>query len=279
MKPKELILKQIEDVAVLRSAPETMSTGNGFKDFYKLNVKRVHRYCLFRTNSYQDAEDITAEVFIKYLNAKRKPSLTDQALPWLFKVASNFCTTHNQRKIKGRLLEQQAAALQESFEQPWKNTETCSDCLAFEKSLSQIDMLMESLIPAAPIMDIQRQDKTQIAKKPQSVSRRSFARLTAVVVLTGLFFAVLVLQGTWDKKQNIVKKNDQRQIISSALAAVKKPGKITYYKISERIESGSIESKEEYCKRSSGLPLIMITRYQNWFGAILKILTGTKLYH
>lgn len=76
-------------------------TPEAFKVFYNLYAGRVHRYCLFRTNSYQDAEDITAEVFIKYLNAKNRPLLSDHALPWLFRVASNHCDTITGEKIKG----------------------------------------------------------------------------------------------------------------------------------------------------------------------------------
>jgi RNA polymerase sigma-70 factor (ECF subfamily) len=66
----------------------------GFDEVYRDNVQQVYRYCLFRTNSREQAEDITSEVFLRYLHNSSKV-FGSRTAPWLFRVAHNLCAdTH-----------------------------------------------------------------------------------------------------------------------------------------------------------------------------------------
>lgn len=53
------------------------------------------RYCRYRTNSVEEAEDIMIEVFIRCLESRKKleagAARGRPVLPWLFRVASNLC--------------------------------------------------------------------------------------------------------------------------------------------------------------------------------------------
>lgn len=100
-----------------------VSTGGKNKDFtktYQAHAKSVYRFVLFKTNSYEDAEDITAEVFFRYL--KKGGQLKQESiLPWLYVVAGNLCVNHYREKGKaGQLdrLEEKHAERQD----PWENS-------------------------------------------------------------------------------------------------------------------------------------------------------------
>jgi RNA polymerase sigma-70 factor (ECF subfamily) len=61
-----------------------------FDEVYRTNVQPIYRYCLFRTNSREQAEDLTAEVFVRYLQ-NSSTVLGSRIVPWLFRVAHNLC--------------------------------------------------------------------------------------------------------------------------------------------------------------------------------------------
>ncbi|MBN1320228.1 MAG: RNA polymerase sigma factor [Thermoleophilia bacterium] len=73
-----------------------------FTEAYQAHSARIYRYCLFRTGSRQEAEDLTAEVFRLLLEARRPPE--DSILePWLLRVARNLCINYQRRQSRHRL--------------------------------------------------------------------------------------------------------------------------------------------------------------------------------
>jgi RNA polymerase sigma factor (sigma-70 family) len=70
-----------------------------FEHVYREHCDRVYRYCAFRTNSASDAEDLTADVFVALMNARRPPR-PDYLLPWLYRVAQRKCATHHRRSLR-----------------------------------------------------------------------------------------------------------------------------------------------------------------------------------
>lgn len=78
-----------------------------FDEVYRDNVQQIYRYCLFRTNSREQAEDITSEVFVRYLDNSSKV-FGSRIVPWLFRVAHNLCVDSRasvamQAKVVGAL--------------------------------------------------------------------------------------------------------------------------------------------------------------------------------
>ena len=73
-----------------------------FIEAYQAHSARIYRYCLFRTGSRQEAEDLTAEVFRLLLETRRPPE--DEILePWLLRVARNLCINYQRRQSRHRL--------------------------------------------------------------------------------------------------------------------------------------------------------------------------------
>lgn len=69
-----------------------------FDEIYRANVQQVYRYCLFRTNSREQAEDLTAEVFTRYLQHSGTV-FGSRVVPWLFRVAHNLCADSRARAV------------------------------------------------------------------------------------------------------------------------------------------------------------------------------------
>ena len=58
-------------------------------DAYRKHVDRIYRYCLFRTNSFSDAEDIVSETFIRFLrSAVSEQKITSRDLRTLREVGN-----------------------------------------------------------------------------------------------------------------------------------------------------------------------------------------------
>lgn len=70
-----------------------------FDEIYRANVQQVYRYCLFRTNSREQAEDLTAEVFLRYLQ-NSATVFGARIVPWLFRVAHNLCADSRAREVR-----------------------------------------------------------------------------------------------------------------------------------------------------------------------------------
>lgn len=61
------------------------------EEAYQQYAKTIYRFCLFKTNSYHDAEDLTTEVFAKLLSGKANGVAQDKLIGWLIRVAENEC--------------------------------------------------------------------------------------------------------------------------------------------------------------------------------------------
>jgi RNA polymerase sigma-70 factor, ECF subfamily len=91
---------------------------------YEAHAGRIYRYCLFLTDSRQEAEDLTSEVFIRLL-AHRQQIEARFVLPWLYKVARNLCLNHlrkeARRRFVGRLLGRGAPRDVGHRDEPWRD--------------------------------------------------------------------------------------------------------------------------------------------------------------
>jgi RNA polymerase sigma factor (sigma-70 family) len=77
-------------------------TERQFIEAYEAYSAKIYRYCLFRTNSRPEAEDLAADAFRKLLEC-RKPPEADLLLPWLYRVAKNLCVNHQNSQSRQRL--------------------------------------------------------------------------------------------------------------------------------------------------------------------------------
>ncbi len=71
-----------------------------FDRAFREHGRRIYAYCLVRTGSPADAEDLTAETFARFI--ERGSSVPDErVLPWLYRVAHNACVDHARKARAG----------------------------------------------------------------------------------------------------------------------------------------------------------------------------------
>jgi RNA polymerase sigma-70 factor (ECF subfamily) len=73
-----------------------------FEQIYKLYSERVYRYVRSILREYSDAEDVTAEVFIKVMRALPRYSEKGQFAAWLFRIARNETYNHIKKRKRQR---------------------------------------------------------------------------------------------------------------------------------------------------------------------------------
>lgn len=77
---------------------------DAFEQIYILYSKRVYCYVNGILRDYADAEDITAEVFIKVMRALPKYSEKGQFAAWIYRIARNEAFNHIKKKHRHREL-------------------------------------------------------------------------------------------------------------------------------------------------------------------------------
>ncbi len=78
---------------------------DAFAMLYEANVERVYRYLLGRMGQQADAEDVTAEVFIRAMNAL--DTYKPQGVPfvgWLLRIAHNQAVNYFRKQARRREL-------------------------------------------------------------------------------------------------------------------------------------------------------------------------------
>ena len=106
-----MIAENLDENAVVLSAQR--GNRDSFAQLYEANVDRVYRYLLARLAEPADAEDVTAEVFIRAMRAL--PSYRPRGIPliaWLFRIAHNQAVNHIKKRARRKetLLLETAAA-------------------------------------------------------------------------------------------------------------------------------------------------------------------------
>ena len=81
-----------------QSSPQTLlalaASGDrhAFGEFYELHLNEIYRYVLFRVNDQNEAEDLTAKVFLEAwesLTGVRRKQQIDNIRAWIYRIAHN----------------------------------------------------------------------------------------------------------------------------------------------------------------------------------------------
>jgi len=86
------ITQTTDELALVRAA---QTDGQAFGALYDRYVQRVYRYCLYRTSSSADAEDVTAQIFLAALEALPRYRRDGHFAGWLFSIARNKVMDHH----------------------------------------------------------------------------------------------------------------------------------------------------------------------------------------
>ena len=75
--------------------------GEAFGELYRRHYDEIFRYCVHRTFSRADAEDLTATVFTKAVASIGRFRGSDRGFrAWLFKIATNTANTHAKKAAR-----------------------------------------------------------------------------------------------------------------------------------------------------------------------------------
>jgi RNA polymerase sigma-70 factor (ECF subfamily) len=90
---------------------DEQATRAWFADVYEQHVDRVFSYLYYRTGSRQDAEDLTARVFVQALgHAERFDRAGGSVAAWLFTIAHNLLANYHRTRTRRPSAPLEAAA-------------------------------------------------------------------------------------------------------------------------------------------------------------------------
>jgi RNA polymerase sigma-70 factor (ECF subfamily) len=118
-----------------------------FATLYESNAEHVYRYLLSRLRQSADAEDVTAEVFIRALKAL--PSYQHQGVPflaWLIRIAHNTAVNYvkKQARRKESILDDTASIADDPSETALRQLESAEVSVAM-KALTDLQRQVLSL--------------------------------------------------------------------------------------------------------------------------------------
>ncbi|HHY83600.1 MAG TPA: sigma-70 family RNA polymerase sigma factor [Clostridiales bacterium] len=72
---------------------EQAKAGNlqAFEELISTYEKKIYNYCLRMTNSREDAEDLTQEVFVRVYKSIKTFKGSSQLATWIYRIAHNVC--------------------------------------------------------------------------------------------------------------------------------------------------------------------------------------------
>lgn len=79
----------LDDVELIERCK--MADPNAWESLVDKYSKRIFNIAFQFTGSYEDAEDLTQEVFLKLFHSLNKFNATTDFLPWLIKLTKNYC--------------------------------------------------------------------------------------------------------------------------------------------------------------------------------------------
>lgn len=106
---------------------------------------KIYKYCYIRLNNRENAEDITQETFLRFLEHPEYAS-SDKALCLLYTIAGNLCADHFRQKKTEELPEE--IPVQENFEQQ------LTDNISLRQALSRLSQQDRELVLLRYINDV-----------------------------------------------------------------------------------------------------------------------------
>ncbi len=141
-----------------------------FGEVYRRYAGPIYRYCLFRTNSRQEAEDVTAEAFARFLE---KGAGRDKLTPsWLFKVAANLCVDYHRKAARIKSLGDDMSALPAfptEAPSPWRDADIW-------RALSKLREIERQVIYLKAIEDMSFREVAAFLRKRENSVKALFYR-------------------------------------------------------------------------------------------------------
>jgi RNA polymerase sigma-70 factor (ECF subfamily) len=96
---------QLEDAALIELAKGDKDDQAAFGELYERYVERIYNYIYYRTSNHQDAEDLTARVFMRAL--KHIKTYDERGVPfsaWLYRIAHNLVANWHRDRTRRKII-------------------------------------------------------------------------------------------------------------------------------------------------------------------------------
>jgi RNA polymerase sigma-70 factor (ECF subfamily) len=96
---------QLEDAALIELAKGDKDDQAAFGELYERYVERIYNYIYYRTSNHQDAEDLTARVFMRAL--KHIKTYDERGVPfsaWLYRIAHNLVANWHRDRTRRKVI-------------------------------------------------------------------------------------------------------------------------------------------------------------------------------
>lgn len=140
---------------------------DNFSEVYRRYARPIYRYCLFRTNSRQEAEDVTAEAFMRYL--EKGASGKKLTASWLFKVAANLCVDYHRKAVRLKLLDEGVPESAADASSPWRDPDVW-------KALARLREIEQQVIFLKAVEDMSFKEVAAFLRMRESSVKALFYR-------------------------------------------------------------------------------------------------------
>jgi RNA polymerase sigma-70 factor (ECF subfamily) len=137
-------------------------------EFYRLYGPTVYRRCLRLLKEPEAARDATQEVFVKLIRDMEKLSDRETVLPWIFRVATNYCL--NQRRNASRRGED--AAMPDLEVVDGESADRYPDRSLAKQILARFDETTQAVAVGVLVDGMEHEEVAEVL----GVSRRTVAR-------------------------------------------------------------------------------------------------------
>lgn len=142
----------------------------------------IYRYVAYRVNDLQTAEDLTSEVFIRFLHAIQQKNAPQNTIRgWLFGAASLILKEHYRKKKRTQLTELNEAIADE-WEEPTEKIEIREDKQALRQALSDLTEDQQQVLALRFGYEMPIRDVAQTMNKSEGSVK--MLQLRAIAALT-----------------------------------------------------------------------------------------------
>ncbi len=95
-------MENLDETELIKQAK---SDKEAFGELYRRYVDRIYSYVYYRTSNVEEAEDLTAKIFIRAM--RHMPNYTDRGIPfsaWLYRIARNLVANWHRDRNRRRII-------------------------------------------------------------------------------------------------------------------------------------------------------------------------------
>ena len=160
-----------------------------FEELISSYEKRIYNYCLRMTNSREDAEDLTQEVFVRVYKSLKRFRGKSQLSTWIYRIAHNICIDRYRktRLVTISLSQPKGEDDEGEIELPAGNPSPEEEAMRLElkkhllKSISELPPKYRSVIVLRDIQNYSYDEIAEILRLPLGTVKSHISRARAAL--------------------------------------------------------------------------------------------------